>query len=249
MAEMGQYWVKGSRAVNVPDSAVRFLQRAQHKLAITIVNEQQITGDSWESYTRRWALCHLLNHNTNYSARFRTIGQAIVDGQKINYQEIFGARTEQIEFEFKFFVDHVQNGFRADLCSWDWSKRFLPPSDERARGVKVYANRGWQPTTAALTADRKYDFISEGSWSTGRAATDGAGDAAGRGKLVGILMNDMQLGEPFERGASGNFSAPADGDLYVRCQDDWSQLGDNSGSLMLRLRAHNPDEPLVRTTE
>ena len=64
-----------------------------------------------------------------------------------------------------------------------------------------------------------------------------------------ILLQQMQLGEPFELGTTGTFTAPADGDLYVRCQDDWSRLSDNSGSLVLRLRAHTPDEPLVGVAE
>ena len=79
MAEMGQYWDKESRAVNVPDVVPEYFHGRrrfppyQHKNAITIVNEEQITGDSWENYTQRWALCHMLNHNENYTQRFRDL--------------------------------------------------------------------------------------------------------------------------------------------------------------------------------
>jgi hypothetical protein len=250
MAEMGQYWVKGSRAVNTPQAVVEFFQRAPHRQAIDIVNEEQITGDSWENYTRRWALCHLLNHNPNYSARFRLIGQAIVDGQNINYTELFGARADQIEFEYRFFVKHIGIGYRADLCSWDWEARFLPLTTARIKSVKISALRGWQPSGAALTADQKYQYSTKGTWSTGNGEpVDAKGHQDGGGRLVGVLMQDFQLGEPFELGNHGTFTAPADGQLYLRCRDAWHEIADNDGTILVRLKGFDRDDPLEKLAE
>ncbi len=244
MAEMGQYWVKGSRAVNTPGLVIDLFRgnkpfsRYRHKNAIEIVNEEQITGDSWENYTQRWALCHMLNHNLNYSKRFRAMGQAIVAGQKINYRDLFGARVDQIEFEFKFFVDRIGIGYRVDLCSWDWSKKSSPIKGETTRTMKVFANRGWQPTGVTLERGKRYEYFTDGQWETGGgAAVSAAGDDNGDGTLIAVVMNDYELGESFALASSFTLTAPVGGDLYVRCQDEWNRLEDNSGSIQLKFKA------------
>jgi hypothetical protein len=48
-------------------------------------------------------------------------------------------------------------------------------------------------------------------------------------------MSDYELSEPFELGQSGSFKAPADGKLYLRCRDRWSELGDNDGSVLVKM--------------
>jgi hypothetical protein len=244
MAEMGQYWVKDSRAVNTPELVIDMFRGNkpfppyQHKNAIEIVNEEQITGDNWENYTQRWALCHMLNHNLNYSKRFRTIGQGIVAGQKVNYRDLFGAKADQIEFEFKFFVEHIDIGYRVDLCSWDWSKRFAPIKVESAKTMKVFANRGWQPTGVTLERGKKYEYITDGTWKTGDGlAVSADGDDNGDGTLVAVILNGYELGESFALASSFTLTAPSSGDLYVRCQDDWNRIDDNSGSIQLKFKA------------
>ena len=48
-------------------------------------------------------------------------------------------------------------------------------------------------------------------------------------------MRDYQLSEPILLGREGTFSAPGDGQLYLRCRDHWGQLGDNDGSVVVAL--------------
>jgi hypothetical protein len=56
---------------------------------------------------------------------------------------------------------------------------------------------------------------------------------------MGVVMNveKFELGEPFELGADGSFSAPSDGQLYLRCRDKWGALADNKGTLTIKLKA------------
>jgi hypothetical protein len=53
---------------------------------------------------------------------------------------------------------------------------------------------------------------------------------------MGILFEDYQLSDPFELGSSGEWEAPSDGQLYLRCHDDWNSLADNSGSVTVKLK-------------
>ncbi|MEM9187376.1 MAG: hypothetical protein AAGB00_12855, partial [Planctomycetota bacterium] len=67
------------------------------------------------------------------------------------------------------------------------------------------------------------------------------GDPDGRGRLVGAILRGGELGpytlsEPFELGADAGFTAPAAGDLYLRCRESWGALGDNTGEVTVAIR-------------
>ena len=87
-----------------------------------------------------------------------------------------------------------------------------------------------------------------GTW---KLAKDGerlsaAGDDDGQGKLVGILFDDYELSEPFEIGIYGKFTAPSDGNLLLRCQDEWHELIDNSGRITVRFKRADATTPLPK---
>ncbi len=70
MAEMGQYWRQGESKVQIHPVVLRYLQNTPPQSLNDIVNTQSassFTGDSWQNYAWRWALCHLLANNTNYA--------------------------------------------------------------------------------------------------------------------------------------------------------------------------------------
>ncbi len=80
MAEMGQYWRKGLTTVNCRPEIVEYLRASPTKSLNEIVNGNEVTGDSWQNYAWRWALCHLLANNPNYSDKFRPLRDAGSNG-------------------------------------------------------------------------------------------------------------------------------------------------------------------------
>ena len=90
----------------------------------------------------------------------------------------------------------------------------------------------------AVVAGESYDFAAEGKWKIAQdgAAYDANGDLQKRGRLVAIVFSDFKLSAPFELGKRAKFKAPASGDLFLRCSDDWNSLEDNSGELTVYLR-------------
>jgi hypothetical protein len=185
-------------------------------------------------------LCHLLANNTNYAPRFRPLGLGLLTRQEVSFEQVYGAMAREVSFEYRFFLQHVEKGYRADLCSWDWSREFRPlTTTNRTVAARIVAGRGWQPTGLTVAEGAKYTCVAKGSWKTDKASAsvNADGDEQGVGRLVGIVMNaDDQLGEPFELGASVTFSPSSSGDLYVRCQDGWNSLADNSGRMSLKLK-------------
>ena len=168
-------------------------------------------------------------NNTNYSARFRPLGVDFLTGGKARFVDTYGAVFGELAFEYRFFLQHVDEGYRVDLCSWDWKRKFKEPTGETPITTHVAAARGWQPTGVLVSPDRRYDYSTSGLWQTSRDDAEVTADGAdnGKGRLEGVVFHDFALSESFDLGSYGSFAPPAEGRLYVRCRDAWNQLADN----------------------
>ena len=238
MAEMGQYWKKGERAVAVDPVVIDYLKKAEPKKMLDIVAAGQITGDSWQAYSWRWALCHLLASNPNYSGRFKALGVGMMMKQPVSFESVYGPVAREISFEYDQFVEHMDNGFRSDLCAWQWNRKFFPIPKDKYVTVPVKAKAGWQAGSAQLKAGQSYDYATKGTWKLGpdSEGVTADGDANGRGKLYAVIFHDYQLSDPIALGTRGSFKAPVDGKLFLRCGDAWNDLGNNEGEITVYVR-------------
>lgn len=256
MAELGNYWRPGDKSVRCPDYVIEYLRRTPPKRLREIVGAGGVdrpgkpaaaTGDSWQNYAWRWALCHLLENNPNYSSRFRPLGLGYLTDRRVSFRDTYAPVMRELAFEYRFFVTHLQDGYRADLCRWDWDRRFQEPHDV-AVVSRVAARRGWQPAGAIVSPERWYDYSASGQWRTGKdqanVTADGKGD--GTARLEGVIFDDFRLSEPFPLGAYGKFRPPSAGRLYVRCRDAWNHLADNRGSMSLKIKLADKGPALPR---
>jgi hypothetical protein len=108
---------------------------------------------------------------------------------------------------------------------------------------RIQAGKGWQASRASVTEGTQYSYETDGEWSTGNDAdlVSAAGVDDGTGRLVAVIQyqdtdGTWQLSEPIELGASGTFTAPISGDLFLRCQDDWGAIEDNRGQVEVTLK-------------
>lgn len=239
VAEMGHYWKKDQLAVEIDPVVINYLKNSPPKKMLDIVAAGQVTGDSWQAYAWRWALCHLLANNPNYAGRFKGLGIALMSQQPgFSFESVYGPVAREISFEYDFFVQHLENGYRSDLCAWQWARKFQYLPGQGYVTVKVAAKYGWQATGVKLAAGQSLDYSAKGTWKLQPGGGDltADGDANGQGRLAGITMKDFSLGEPFDLGSRGTCTAAQEGDLYLRCRDRWSQIGDNDGTLSVYLR-------------
>jgi hypothetical protein len=146
--------------------------------------------------------------------------------------------SKEISFEYEFFLKHLDQGFRADLCSWDWKAKFQKLKGTGNVQVKVDAMRGWQPARVIVKEGDKLSFSVTGEWAVAKSGKKitADGDDEGKGKLIGILFDDYKLSEPFELGANCQWTASGDGNLYLRCQDNWNSIADNSGTVAVKIK-------------
>ncbi|MEM7782779.1 MAG: hypothetical protein AAF623_05445 [Planctomycetota bacterium] len=238
MAEMGMYWKPGNEAVEIDPVVIDFLTNSKPKKMADIVKAGQITGDSWQAYAWRWALCHLLASNPNYARRFKKLGLNLMMKKEDSFEKAFGRFADQISFEYDQFVKNFGNGYRVDLCSWQWNvKAANLPSTKRLE-MQVKAKMGWQATKLEIRDGVDYEFVTRGNWKLNSSSTElsADGDTEGKGKLIGAVFRNFQLEKPFEMGQRGMLEKLPEGQLYVRCRDSWTSLSDNDGELTLYIR-------------
>ena len=239
MAELGLYWQPAIQEVNVDPVEVSYLRNASKTKTtlMDIVSAGQITGDSWQAYAWRWSLCHFLANNLNYAARFKTLGINLMTSREDSLESAFKNQLEQMSFEYDLFLKNLGNGYRVDLCSWDWRTPAKELTATNRLDCEVKAHAGWQATGLLVEPGQAYDFACRGQWKIdAETQVDADGDGAGQGALVGVWMSGYQLSEPFALGTRGKFVADQKAQLFVRCRDAWTSLGDNKGSVKLFLR-------------
>jgi hypothetical protein len=165
MAEVGKYFRDGDASVEIHPGVLRYLQRSDRKTLDEIVNSNEVTGDSWQNYAWRWALCHMLGNNPNYANRFRPLGLALLSNRKtMTFNNTYGAMAKEITFEYEFFLDHLVQGYRVDLCAWDWKTRFRKPRRSVPTRTKIDAGRGWQPSGVLVEKGTQYELVAKGTW-------------------------------------------------------------------------------------
>ncbi len=174
----------------------------------------------------------------------------MLSGQKVSFESVYGGSAKEISFEYLFFLKHFDIGFRADLCAWDWKVKAKPLVGPLPQSSKIKAKGGWQPAGASVKAETAYEYLAEGKWKFAKDADEVTADGAddGKGKLVGVIFDpDLYiLGEPFELGVFGEWTAPMDGQLFVRCREDWKDINDeNSGTIALKVKLKGKGTPLV----
>ncbi len=210
----------------------------------------EVVASSWNSdddrmlskakiaYAESWALCYLLHHNPNYHQRFRVLGQKIVEGSDIRFEDIFSPMMKNIDFELQMMGKSIDNGYRADLCQWPWSAAFQSIQVGRTIKTPLKACGGFQATRIAVARGQQYSVRAHGSWSVDEpyTAINANGNDLGEGRIEAIIQDGFELSDPFPLTAESDLSIARSGRLFLRCYDDWAQLADNRGIIQVRLK-------------
>ena len=61
-------------------------------------------------------------------------------------------------------------------------------------------------------------------------------EADGRGRLVAAVFADYSLSPEIPLGAKAMLEPQAAGQLFLRCTDAWTELGDNDGEISVTIR-------------
>ena len=206
--------------------------------------EQKLLDTANGSYRWSWALCYFLENNENYQDQFRELGKKYLTGARPRFDKVFLGNDEQLESEFKHFVRHLASGYRVDLCRWNWEDASKSITT-RATMTRVAARRGLQSTKLSVAKGSQYAFETDGLWSVKSTGpkTSAEGNDAGGGRLLATVLNNTEMGATMDLSADGIFTANESGTLFLRCSDDWHEIGDNRGCIRVTIRQLQNEKP------
>ena len=240
LAELGNSWKDGDQTIDLPAPVVGFLQSATpRRKLLEIAVPGRTEAGTWEDYAWRWALCHLLANNPNYSSRFVPLAIALMEEREgVSFETVYGPVAREVSFEYDQFLATLGNGYRSDLTAWPWQAKFQRLADSAEAKVKVKAKAGWQPARVLVDAGERYEIVAEGAWTIAAAGQpfDADGESDGHGRLVAAVFADYTLTPEIPLGAKSALEPPAAGQLFLRCADAWTELGDNDGEVTVTIR-------------
>jgi hypothetical protein len=240
LAELGNYWKEGDRAIDLPAPVVGYLQNAEPKRKLLqIAVPGRTESGTWQDYAWRWALCHLLANNPNYSKNFVPLAIALMEEkQGASFESTYGPLAREVSFEYDQFLNTLGNGYRSDLTAWPWNAKFQKLGSSGEVKVKIKAQGGWQASKVLVDAGAAYDITADGMWKIAAAgqSLDANGEADGRGQLVAAVFSDFTLSKEIPIGRQATLKPPTSGQLFLRCVDTWTELADNDGEVTVMIR-------------
>jgi hypothetical protein len=240
LAELGNYWKDGDQTIDVPAPVMAVLQNAQPKRKLLeIAVPGRTEAGTWQDYAWRWALCHLLANNPNYSNRFVPLAIGLMEERPgVSFESVYGPVAREVSYEYDQFLATLGNGYRSDLTAWPWQAKFQPLADGGEVTVKVKAKGGWQPSRVLVESGDRLEMAAAGTWriATAGQPLDADGEKDGRGRLVAAVFADFALTPEIPLGAKTTLEPPAAGQLFLRCADAWTELADNDGEVTVTIR-------------
>jgi hypothetical protein len=207
------------------------------------------------AYAWSWAACALLDGHPRYSTRFRELGKHLLGGEFPSTRlRLFTADLPDLRTEWALFTHQLQFGYDLARAAIDFETgKPLRPGGAGSE-LSVAANRGWQPSGAAVQQGHKYEIVATGEVTLAKvpkpwiSQPQGISIVYSEGHPIGTLLAAVR-GEPsVDRttdetmlkeilvGPSATFVAGTTGTLYFRINDLWGSLADNSGHYRVVVR-------------
>ncbi|MFN0199166.1 MAG: hypothetical protein ACKVT0_20650 [Planctomycetaceae bacterium] len=209
------------------------------------------------SYAWSWSVCQFLDAHPRYRDRFRELGQhrGAVDFPE-TWERLFGSEIDTLKTEWNWFAHAVCPGYDWKRAGIEFQRGddFDPQVPAVAR---VAADRGWQSSKIRLQVGEKYRITATGrstladdprpwiSEPQGISIRYNQGQPVGR--LIGIIEEESPVApQPSDEakpakettdsrfpllviGKRTEFTSTVTGTLYLRVNDAFSSLDNNSG--------------------
>ena len=200
-----------------------------------------------EPYAWSWALCIYFDQHPLYATRFRKLGQSLAGTQfGRNFLKDFGKELPTIRDEWVLFARQLQVGYQHSRGAIVLQKG---KPLQRAHSWKIVANAGWQCSEIQLEKGKRYRVSAKGRFELAQKPIPWISEPQGisfryfenrpLGELHGIIHDtNFSQTTPFHYLVIGKqkiFESPADGTLYLRLNDSWSELSDNKGSVAITI--------------
>ena len=205
-----------------------------------------------EPYAWSWALCKFLDTHPRYRDDFRELGRHTEGTQfPATFERLFGPKFADLQEEWLLFAHGLCYGDDIERAAIDF-KAGQPLAAGKSQKIEVESDRGWQSSGIAVVKGRRYAFSASGRFTLAREPKPWISEPQGvsiryfngrpLGRLIGTVRADegeagSMVRNIFDIGRGTEFVAPADGTLYLRLNDSWDSLADNTGGVEVEVQA------------
>lgn len=209
-----------------------------------------------DSYAWSWATAAFLDGNPNYRRRFRELireTEAVGSGRRLEerFAQLFSGDWVQLRDEWELFVATLEHGHDLARTAIDFS-----PGRPLANGdnaVTVAVDRGWQNSglvledgaTFQLDASGRYQVDDEPQiwWCEPGGVSMRYYDGRPLGMLLAAVRSEKPADDegnaflhPVSVGLGTELTPNRSGTLYLKINDSAGELGDNRGSVQVKIR-------------
>jgi len=198
--------------------------------------------DEVRDYAWSWALCYFLDAHPRYQDRFRSLR----DHWRSNaftreFDRLYADDLSEMNIEWLLFVSSIIEGYDLPLAAVEFS-----PSGSDSQS-SISAHKGWQSTGWQITSGETYHLTATGDvilatdpkpWvSHPNGITLEYFDKKPIGRLTGIIIAPSmnQIPELIDIGKETTWTANTSGTLFLRINDAWNSLNDNSRRYQVEL--------------
>lgn len=213
-----------------------------------------------EAYAWSWALCHFLASHPSYRDRFQDLAINAKTGFATAFENAFEPDRTELQTEWLLFVNGLQYGYDVERAAIDFRAGQPLEGPGAVAQFEVAADRGWQSSGVLLQAGHEYEIAATGRFTLAEEPGPWISEPQGisfryfDGQPLGMLMgtlrksppdsDDRTMLEEVAIGRAGLLKPEFDGTLYLRINDAWNELADNTGKVQVALRevppAQNP---------
>lgn len=208
-----------------------------------------------EAYVWSWGLCKFLDAHPRYCERFRELRQhrgfqEFADAMR----GLFERDAGELQTEWIWFTHGICPGYDFERAAVKFRDGAALARGEK-RTTEIRADRGWQSSAVKLEAGRKYRVTASGRFTLGATPRPWVSESQGityrynqgqpLGRLLGVVHTNGSASPDADNsdsttkremmpivsiGKESTFTASADGTLYLRLNDAFSSLDDNTGT-------------------
>jgi len=201
-----------------------------------------------EAYAWCWALCRFLDSHPNYQKRFRSIARELITQP---FNENLAAQiqpdNDRLRVDWAAFASGIEYGY-------DFERTVLAfPGGQPAASavtVEVMSDRGWQSSDITLTQGQSCEVFTVGRFTLASDPKPWVSEANGvsirfydgqpLGRLLAMVISyesgRVTMSPPIPLGNRSSLTAPISGTLYLRLNDHWGELSDNTASIQVTVQ-------------
>lgn len=222
---------------------------------------EQILAYKFDDFTKlppyawSWAFCHFLNNHPRYKVPFQNIARQMMDGGFLEYStEQFRPHLADLRDEWLLFASQIQYGHDIERGVIDFQPGIQLSKSGESKETAVLAASGWQSSGIKVQAGRSYRLTASGQFILATTTKPWISEAQGisiryfAGQPLGRLLGTVRpepSGKKSNRdilkiiplGPDATFVAPHSGTLYLRLNDAWNQLADNTGEVSVEIES------------